>query len=60
MTGPGDLASEANDQITLWSPHELDKITTLKWCMFCQMFVNRRTNAGHYAACMTLNPHDPS
>lgn len=35
---------------------------TIEWrfCAWCGKMVNARTNAGHFAACVTLNPRDPS
>jgi len=52
-----DTEKETEGQLTLWTAHEM---TRKKWCIFCSTWVDKRTNAGHFAACLTLNPNDPS
>lgn len=58
----GDLYLEAWGQLSLWPLNlvPMDGSERARYCYGCNRWIDRRTGAGHWAACLTLNPRDPS
>ena len=55
-----DLTLEARGQLSLWPENEMNGTSRLRYCFGCNRWVDKRSGAGHWAACLTLNPRDPS